>query len=314
VGTIVITGAAGFIGNALARRLTLEGHDVVGVDDFSSGQVPEVAQGVPIRSCDVRDAQALDEVLPSSIDTIFHCAAQSSGEVSFDDPWDDMTRHIHATIRLLELSIARRARHFVYTSSMAAYGAPVQLPVRETDPLSPTSFYGAGKAAAEDYVRLFASGKMAITILRPFSIYGPGQDLANLRQGMVSIYLSQLLRSGRVLVKGSLERFRDFLFIEDAVNGYMSVLNNPSVEGSTLNLCSGEATTVREVLGYLLVQADADWGCVEVSDPTNGDQFGIFGDNSQLRSATDWSPLWSLQDGIEEMWRWAEASCQGSPA
>lgn len=301
LGTSVVTGAAGFIGNAVARRLHRDGVEVVAIDDFSSGTHEEIAVGFPVIRCDARDERALNSVLPQKIDTIVHCAAQSSGEVSFDDPWDDMTRHVHATIRLLEIARARGVRHFIYTSSMAAYGQCQDLPVLESYPLVPLSFYGAGKAATENYVRIFTQGNMAFTILRPFSVYGPGQDFTNLRQGMISIYLAQLLQTGRVVVKGSLERFRDFVYIDDAVEAYIAVLNSSASFSQTFNLSSGTPTTVREVLDILLTEAGFGWEVIEEVPGTPGDQFGMFGDNRSIFQALDWVPTWSLARGIRSM-------------
>lgn len=311
LGTTVVTGAAGFIGNAVARRLHDEGVKVVALDDFSSGRTRIVAPGVPVLECDLRDRDALDAVMPADVHAVVHCAAQSSGEVSFDDPWDDMTRHIHATLCLLQVSTSRRVRHFLYTSSMAAYGDPARLPATETDPLRPLSFYGAGKAATENYVRLYSRTGMGYTILRPFSVYGPGQDLANLRQGMISIYLAQLLRTGRVVVKGSLDRFRDFIHIDDAVQAYVSVLSRDACLGHTFNLCSGEPSTVREVLEIMLSEAGAGWSVVQVADGTPGDQFGMYGDNTQLRRHAGWSPIWNVQRGIADMWATSNAAEEG---
>ena len=300
---VVVTGAAGFIGNAVARHLSEDGAEVIALDDFSSGRAHEVAPGVPVVPCDLRDPEALLSHLPARVDAVVHCAAQSSGEISFDDPWDDMTRHVHATMRLLEAVESRGVSRFIYTSSMAAYGTPAVLPAREDDVLAPLSYYGAGKAATENYVRIRARGRFAYTTLRPFSVYGPGQDLANLRQGMISIYLAQLANTGRALVKGSLDRFRDFVHIDDAVSAYIGVLNAPACEDKVLNLCSGKPTAVREVLEVLLRQAGADWDAVEEAPGPPGDQFGMYGDNARLRELAEWSPAWDVERGITDMWQ-----------
>jgi UDP-glucose 4-epimerase len=310
-GVVVVTGAAGFIGHAVAVRMHAAGHDVIALDDFSSGASREVVPGVPVIDCDLRVRDQLEAHLPQHVDAIVHCAAQSSGEVSFDDPWDDMTRHVEATLRLLESAAARRVPRLVYTSSMAAYGDPEVLPASESARLLPLSFYGAGKAATENYVRLYARYGIDSTILRPFSVYGAGQDLTNLRQGMISIYLAQLLRTGRIVVKGSLDRFRDFVHIEDAVDAIVSVLDCDVTRGQTMNLCSGRGTTVREVLETLLELAAADWDVVDVVDGTPGDQFGMFGDNALLRELTGWAPRWTVEDGIKDMWSRANDPMDG---
>lgn len=308
----VVTGAAGFIGNALARRLHTLGREVIALDDFSSGRSKEVAPGLEVVDCDIRDREKLVALLPDKIDAVVHCAAQSSGEISFDDPWDDMTRHVHATMRLLEAAKERGTSHFVYASSMAAYGEPAEFPVRETQRLLPLSFYGAGKAAAENYVRIYCEGDMAFSIVRPFSVYGAGQDLRNLRQGMVSIYLAQLLRTGRIEVKGSLDRFRDFVHLDDAVDAFVSVLETSKSHGQTFNLCSGRPTTVREVLSIILDQVNAEWDVVEETAGTPGDQFGMYGSNECLKGLGNWSPRWTIRTGIADMWMRAKASERGA--
>jgi len=304
---VVVTGAAGFIGNAVASRLLKEGNEVVALDDFSSGRNLFVDPGLLVVKCDLRSREQVEANLPSEVDAIVHCAAQSSGEISFDDPWDDMTRHINATLQLLEVAASRGVAHFVYTSSMAAYGDPLELPVKENSSLNPLSFYGAGKAATEHYVRLYSSFGMAHSILRPFSVYGPGQDLGNLRQGMISIYLAQLIRSGHVAVKGSLDRSRDFVHIDDAVSAFVAVLESEATHGQTMNLCSGQAVSVREVVGSLLACANAGWDVVEVVESTPGDQFGMFGDNLLLRELTGWAPKWEVKEGIADMWTRAKS-------
>ena len=299
---ILVTGAAGFIGNAVASRLIERGDDVLPVDDFSSGRNRSVAGDVPVMMCDVRDVEQLRSVISGSVSAIIHCAAQSSGEVSFDDPWDDMSRHVHATIRLLEAAVEFRIPRFVYTSSMAAYGQPVNLPVAESTRLEPLSFYGAGKAAAENYVRLFKRFGIESTILRPFSVYGSGQDLTNLRQGMISIYLAQLARDGRIVVKGSLDRFRDFVHVDDAVSAIEATLEHGESVGETLNLCSGRPTTVHKIIDTLLRIAGKGWDCVEVTEGTPGDQFGMYGDNTRLKELTGWSITKDIEAGIGDMW------------
>ena len=117
---------------------------------------------------------------------------------------------------------------FVYAGSMAVYGDTTDLPCTETTPAFPKSFYAVGKLASENYMRLFAQNfGLCCTSLRFFNAYGVGQNLDNLRQGMVSIFLAQALKNHHIDVKGSLQRFRDLVYIDDAVK--------PKLTG---NICS----------------------------------------------------------------------------
>ena len=298
----VITGAAGFIGHALAHHLAREGHQLCLIDDFSSGKRRTVSGHLPITHCDIRNPSDLDQALPGEIEIVYHCAAQSSGEISFDDPWDDLTRHVHATFHLLAAAKQRSADRFVYTSSMAVYGEPQKIPIKESAATNPQSFYGAGKLAAESYVRLFQNLGLSTTIVRPFSIYGASQDLGNLRQGMISIFMSQLLYSGRISVKGSLERFRDFVHIEDAITAIRLLGEEATADGQAVNLCTETPTRVRDILAAIIAAAGASWDEIEILPPTPGDQFGIAGSNELLLDLTGWIPRWSVSAGIADMW------------
>ncbi len=303
----VVTGAAGFIGNMLAQDLAREDRSLCLIDDFSSGKNLSVDNRLQVNYCDIRKASDLDQVLPDEIDVVYHCAAQSSGEISFDDPWDDLTRHVHATFYLLAAAKQRSAERFVYTSSMAVYGEPLKLPIKETSPTNPKSFYGAGKLAAESYVRLFQSLGLPTVIVRPFSVYGASQDLGNLRQGMVSIFMSQLLRSGRISVKGSLERFRDFIHIDDVVRAFGTVLDSSvqgfGCHGDVFEIGTETATEVRTVL--LLIK--------QLSQSTTNIEFGALPYRSNevmssyandiFRKAFGWQAEIGLEQGLRSLIR-----------
>jgi len=109
---------------------------------------------------------------------------------------------------------------------MAVYGEPASLPVNETMPCEPLSQYGVSKLTSEHLLRLAEREGIATTSFRMFSIYGPGQNLRNLHQGIVSIYLAYLLKQEAVPVTGSLDRFRDLLYIDDAVEAWMLALKS----------------------------------------------------------------------------------------
>src|SRR5207302_2649077 len=144
---------------------------------------------------------------------------------------------------------------FLYASSMAVYGDVRGLPASEDAPLCPLSYYGVSKLASEHVLRLAQREGLATTAFRMFSVYGPGQNLENLRQGMVSIFLAYLIRQAPIPVKGSLDRFRDFVYIDDVVDAWLRALDRqPASNDSpgTYNLGTGRPTTVRRLLDLLI--------------------------------------------------------------
>ena len=191
----LVTGGAGFIGSHLARRLPLrEGWGVEIVDNLSTGYRENVPGDATFIELDL-SRNDLHQHLPAKrYDAVFHLAAQSSGEISFDDPSYDLRTNCQSTVLLLGWCKANGTTRFLYTSSMSIYGDQAVQPVPETAIPVPKSFYGIGKLASEAYTHVYGEFGIHSTSLRLFNVYGPGQNLANMRQGMVSIFLAYILK------------------------------------------------------------------------------------------------------------------------
>ena len=303
MGTYLVTGAAGFIGAAVAKRLVAEGHRVITIDNLSTGCRNNIPEGVEFFEDDCRNAAVYSRIPQERYDAILHIAGQSSGEISFDDPIYDLETNTASTLYLINFAIKVGCKRFVYASTMSVYGITDDAPVAETAPLKPQSFYGVGKIASEHYLRL--SQKMGIlpTSLRLFNVYGPGQNLENLRQGMISIYLAQMIKDNKVVVKGDLERFRDFVYIDDVVESFMICLRNKKTEGKILNVGTGVKTTVRDLLN-LMMSINREMP-LETEASTPGDVFGVRANIECFKSIAGFEPKVQLKEGLQEMFRWA---------
>ena len=135
-------------------------------------------------------------------EAILHLAGQSSGELSFKDPNLDLCKNTSSTINLIRLAEEKQIQKFIYASSMSVYGKTSINPIKENHSLKPLSCYGNSKLSSEHYLRILGK-KFNPVILRLFNVYGPGQNMKNLNQGMVSIYLAQVLENNKIIVKGS---------------------------------------------------------------------------------------------------------------
>jgi UDP-glucose 4-epimerase len=303
---ILITGGAGFIGSNLAERCLREGHNVYVADNLLTGKsenVPKEASFILMDISKEEDYKKLPEV---NFDVVMHLAAQSSGEISDEKPELDISINALGTLLLLRWSIQKKVKRFLYASSMAVYGDPKAVPVSEEDACRPLSFYGITKLAGENYVQHYSRKGLNTTCFRMFSVYGPGQDMENLKQGMVSIYMAYILKNQPIHVKGSKERFRDFTYIDDVVDGWMTVLDKPKTFGGIYNLAGGEKTTVgvlveKEIKAFNL---PGDYP-VKYAGTTPSDQFGLYADISKIRSDAHWTPKTSLQEGLKKMAEWA---------
>jgi UDP-glucose 4-epimerase len=298
---ILITGVGGFIGSKVANRFLHEGFDVVGIDDLSSGHLDNVPPSVDFIEADLSNGDIVSR-LPSGCSKILHLAGQSSGEISFDDPIADLNKNVASTLNLIRYGIKNKSERIVYASSMSVYGGVPKMPIGEDYPCRPLSCYGVGKLAAEHYLHVYHNLLPSVT-LRMFNVYGPGQDLSNLRQGMVSIYLAQALSSGRIEVKGSIERFRDLIFIDDVVEAWFRASTLNAALGKIINIGTGVPTTVGSLLELVCkIVPDSSYF---VQGATPGDQSGIYADTTQLKKWLGINEFTTIEVGLKNFSDWA---------
>ena len=305
MGKYLVTGVAGFIGAAVAAALVRDGHEVVGLDNLSTGFLANVPQGVSFFEGDCQDETMYSERLDGRVfDAIFHIAGQSSGEISFDDPVYDLRTNAESTLHLLKFALKTGCRRFLYASTMSVYGIQPDAPVKENTPAAPQSFYGVGKLASEHYLRLYEQYGVRSTCLRLFNVYGPGQNMTNLRQGMVSIFMAMMLGSGHIHVKGSPDRFRDFVYIDDVVSAFLACLARPDSAGKVLNIGGSGKVSVGDLVDKLR-RLSAVPATVEYSGSTAGDLHGIHADCSLAGEHLGYAPSVTLDEGLARMYAWS---------
>ena len=299
--TVLITGVAGFIGSRVAERFLHEGYKVIGVDDLSTGKQDNIPKEVDFIQVDLSLSSSLS-LLPKDCRKILHLAGQSSGEISFDDPKLDLEKNTISTLHLISYGIENQVERLVYASSMSVYGDVPNKPITENFECSPLSCYGIGKKASENYLNVYQN-KLPFVSLRMFNVYGPGQDLSNLRQGMVSIYVAQALVKGKIEVKGSTDRFRDFIYIDDVIEAWFRAAIYSSALFKTINLGTGVKTTVRELLSQ--VCASVPNSNYFIQGTTLGDQSGIYADITALKTSLELAKFTPLAEGLARFINWA---------
>ena len=301
----LITGAAGFIGAALAKRLVTEGHTVVAIDNLSTGYETNIPEGVNFFQGDCGDFAIYEHIPQEPYDAIYHIAGQSSGEISFDDPIYDIRTNAESTILLLKFALKNMCTRFIFAGTMSVYGIKPDQPISEDEDCYPQSFYGVAKLASEHYMRIYQQYGIKTTSLRLFNVYGPGQNLSNLRQGMVSIFLAQMLKKSHIHVKGARDRFRDFIHVDDVVEAFVRCLSREESWGENINIATGKKTTVGEVVDALVETRDSEI-TVEYSGATAGDIHGIFANIDKMKSLLGMHTFTPIEQGIKDMVGWAE--------
>lgn len=302
----LVTGNAGFIGSAIADKLLGKGNKVYGIDNLKTGYVENINKNITFINGDFSKDIVIEQLNNIKFDAIFHIGGQSSGEISFEDPEYDLNTNALSTLKLLQYAVKTGCKKFIYASTMSVYGEQdTKEQFCETDETSPKSFYAVGKLASEKYMEIFKNEfGIDYTALRYFNVYGPGQNLDNMKQGMVSIYLKQFLDSsyGKVEVKGDINRFRDLIYIDDVVNVTINAVNNYKMSNQILNVGTGKKTTVSEILKLIKKYTNSEKEII-ITEGTLGDQFGIFANNEKLLDIYK-GKLTEFKDGLNLMIEW----------
>lgn len=299
---LLITGVAGFIGSRLSEHFLNIGFNVTGIDNLTTGFTDNIPSNVKFVKGDCSDVEVYNHPHLKNIkfDTILHIAGQSSGEISFDDPVRDLSDNCISTLRLLDFARDTGCNKFIFASTMSVYGESEDKPINENYQTFPLSMYAVGKLASERYLQIYSKYGIDTVSLRLFNVYGPGQNMTNLRQGMASIYIAQALKNAEINVKGSPDRFRDLIFIDDVISIFESILKKDFKDSEIYNVCTGKKTKVFELIEVIKNSLDAKNIPINYIDGTPGDQFGIVGDNSKLKAFIGDFKFTELNDGISQ--------------
>jgi UDP-glucose 4-epimerase len=300
---ILITGVAGFIGSNLAKHfLKNKSILVYGIDNFSTGYKSNIPKGVRFIKGDLSDKKILKK-LNFKCDYIFHFAGQSSGEKSFEDPLTDIKNNSLTTINILDYAKKTNIKKIIYASSMSVYGDSKKGYFNENSKLKPKSYYGISKKTSEEYLKL-SSKKVPYIILRLFNIYGSGQDLKNLKQGMISIYLSQATRTKKIIIKGPLGRFRDFVIINDLCLICEEIINKKNINNKVINIGTGRKTTVKKIIS--IIQKYSGKKKIVLKKNTPGDQYGVYANNYLMKKYFKTKLSINLDQEIKKFYEWAK--------
>lgn len=294
---VLVTGVAGFIASKIANKLIEKGHNVVGIDDLSNGKKINIPKKCKFIKLDISKKKELNK-LHMKFDQIFHLAGQSSGEKSFENPEEDLTKNTLTTLNLINFSIKTGVKKFLYASSQSVYGSVGNRAISEKNSTQPLSCYGVSKLASENYLKVYKD-KLNHIIFRINNVYGYGQDFKNLKQGMVSIYLAQALKNKKIVVKGSLNRFRDFVHIDDVVDIWIKAAMDKGLKNITLNLGTGKKTHVKKILNII----NKEFGDIKIikSNNTPGDQTGIYMNNNLLIKKLKKRYFININEGLSKL-------------
>jgi UDP-glucose 4-epimerase len=308
---VLVTGAAGFIGSHLSRRLLREGVHVIGVDSFTDYyprwmKERNLAPLAGDRNFELLPQDLLDldlDGLLSRVEVVYHLAAQAGVRASWGESFSVyVEQNIQSSQKLLEAAKGKPLSRFVYASSSSVYGLTPTLPMTEKSLLHPLSPYGVTKLAAEQLAYLyFQNYAVPAVSLRFFTVYGPGQ-----RPDMAFHKFFKSIAEGRpIALYGDGEQTRDFTFVEDIVEACLAAsrLGRP---GEVYNIGGGHREKMNDLLPILEEICGKE---IEVrrEDKQKGDVAHTHADIAKARMELGYSPRTHLKEGLRQEWEWIRA-------
>ena len=301
---IIVTGGAGFIGSNLADELILKNHDVVIIDNLSTGKIDNINKDAKFYKCDITNREELHSIFSSEKpDVVFHLAAQINVRNSISNPVHDANVNVLGSINLLECCREFNSRIIYSSSGGAVYGEPKYLPVDENHSVSPLSPYGVSKYTVEKYIELYSYlYNIQYTILRYGNVYGPRQDPSG-EAGVVAIFTDNILKNRQLTVFGDGEQTRDFIFVSDVVNANILALEKNVQD--VFNIGTGIKTSVNDII-YSLEKILDKKAVINYTIPIQGEVRHIFLDINKAKKQLGFIPKFSLQKGLESTITWAK--------
>ena len=296
---ILVTGGAGFIGSHVVDTLLSNGHEVVVVDDLSTGRLSNLNPAATFYQVDIRSPQMeeiFEEERPQFVD---HHAAQMDVRRSIEDPLFDADVNVLGSIKLIELAKKYGVKRFIYISTGGAvYGEPEYLPCDELHPVNPICPYGASKHTVEHYLYMYKENyDLDYVVLRYPNVYGPRQDPHG-EAGVVAIFTGQMLEGEQVVINGDGEQQRDFVYVEDCARANLIALDTKH-KNTIYNLGFGRGTSINEIFSNL--KAITDYELPAVNGPAKvGETRRIYLEASRANQDLGWTPTVGLEEGLKK--------------
>jgi UDP-glucose 4-epimerase len=301
---ILVTGAAGFIGSHVAEQLLRRGHEVVGLDDLSGGFTDNVPTGTVFVQGTVLDAALLSRLFAEHrITHVFHLAAYAAEGLSHFIRRFNYTNNVVGSMNVLNEAVKAEVRCFVFTSSIAVYGA-AQTPMRESLRPEPEDPYGIAKYAVE--MDLQAARHMFgidSIVFRPHNVYGERQHIGDRYRNVIGIFMNQLMRGEPMSIFGDGTQTRAFSYIGDVAPLIADSIDVPAALNQTFNVGADESTTVNE-LAAMVAKAMGKEPRINHLEARK-EVLHAVADHSKVADVFDYRAKWTLDRGLKQMAEWA---------
>tara|TARA_B100000686_G_scaffold59566_1_gene64045 strand:+ start:1175 stop:2098 length:924 start_codon:yes stop_codon:yes gene_type:complete len=293
---IIVTGGAGFIGSHIVDDLVSDGHQVLVIDDLSTGNFNNINPKADFENLDITNSRISAVIKSFEPDVISHFAAQTSVNISTNNPTLDANSNIIGTINVFEAMNKTKCSNLIYINTGGAlYGEPQYLPLDEAHPINPISPYGLSKWVAEKYILMQKRSYQFIKVLRLSNVYGPRQDSYG-EAGVVSIFSNKMLSNEPVTIFGNGNQTRDFIYVGDVASAFKLAMEKD--KSFSVNISSGKSVTINELYelmsGIVGNSIDANYENIRLGDLTHSVL-----SNDLAKKLLGWVPVTDLLEGAK---------------
>ena len=305
---ILVTGADGFIGSHLTQLLLDEGYSVRALAQYNSFNYWGWLEGLShprleVVTGDVRDPDFCRHIC-RDCSTVYHLAALIAIPYSYVAPDSYVDTNIKGTLNMCQAARDCGVGRIVVTSTSEVYGTARYVPIDEGHPRQPQSPYSATKIGADAIAKSFYNAfELPVVIARPFNTYGPRQSA----RAIIPTIIGQIATGKREIKVGDLTPTRDFNYVEDTARGFIALGETPGIEGMEINIATGTEVSMADTLDTIARLMNADVNYVtdpERIRPSKSEVFRLCGDNSLIKSLTEWRPRFSLEQGLSRTIEW----------
>ncbi len=302
---VLVTGSDGFIGSHLTEELVKKGYQIKAFVYYNSfnnwgwlDTLPKhIMENVEVFQGDIRDPNGVEDAI-KGVEAVFHLAALIAIPFSYHSPDTYVDTNIKGTLNVLQAARKLETKRVLVTSTSEVYGTAQYIPIDEKHPFQGQSPYSATKIGADRLAESFyRSFQLPVTIVRPFNTYGPRQSA----RAVIPTIITQLLTGKTEIKLGALTPTRDFNYVKDTVNGFVSIYECDKTIGEEINIATQNEISIGELAKELIrqINPNAKIICDEKRlRPEKSEVNRLLGCNEKIMRLTDWKPQYSLEEGL----------------
>lgn len=306
---VLVTGADGFIGSHLTELLLEKGYRVKALAHYNSFNFWGWLENIPanpnleIVTGDIRDPYLVKQIMVDT-EIVFHLAALIAIPYSYKAPDSYVDTNIRGTLNVCQAARELGGVRVLATSTSEVYGTAQYVPIDEGHPKCPQSPYSASKIGADAIaLSFYYAYSLPLTIVRPFNTYGPRQST----RAVIPTIITQMIAGVKEIKLGDVTPTRDFNYVKDICNGFLAVCECESSIGKEINIASNSEVSILEV--FNIIKTILDYDVKYITDenrlrPENSEVLRLCGDNSLISGMTNWTPKYTLKQGLRETIDW----------